>query len=296
MERLVFIRRRWDVLLRLKTEDKDDGVDYNDFKISNFIFNSEEPMQTQTNVSVQSSNNRSRAVVLSFFEQRPVLSAFMIFLIYMIISTLFGVTAKAVFPQFEPDYVALIALSVVIALFLSMFGWWQAAGFNFPIEWRDSRLVIIPFLIVLGLPFLRGIKTTDAGTLLYLVIGYALTGFMEEGLMRGIVLRVLKPTGTTCSVVISSLLFGLIHIGNLLYRNPMIVFAQMIGAFVHGIGLGAIRLRTNTIWFPVILHGLHDLALKYTNFPVIPLDVVQVALLMLYGIYLLRGWKNSEEA
>jgi uncharacterized protein len=129
-----------------------------------------------------------------------------------------------------------------------------------------------------------------------LLIGYALTGFMEEGLMCGIVLRVLKPTGVTRSVVISSLLFGLMHIGNLLYRNPFIVFAQMIGAFVHGIGLSAIRLRTNTIWFPVVLHGLHDLALKYTNFPAIPLDVVQVTLLMIYSVYLLRGWKNSEEA
>jgi hypothetical protein len=43
------------------------------------------------------------------------------------------------------------------------------------------------------------------------------------------------------------------------------------------------------------MHGLHDLALKYTNFPDIPLDVVQVTLLMIYGIYLLRGWNNSEE-
>ena len=96
------------------------------------------------------------------------------------------------------------------------------------------------------------------------------------------------------SILISSLLFGLLHIGNLMYRNPAIVFAQMLGAFVHGIGLGAIRLRTNTIWFPVILHGLHDLALKYTNFPAIPLDVVQVTLLMLYGIYLLRTMKPIE--
>jgi hypothetical protein len=54
------------------------------------------------------------------------------------------------------------------------------------------------------------------------------------------------------------------------------------------------RLRTNTIWFAVVLHGLHDLALKYTNFPVIPLDVVEVALLMIYGVYLLRGWKKPE--
>ena len=249
----------------------------------------------QNQVSVPSSND-TRSSVQAFFKERPILSSILIFIVYLLLATFFGLAAKALFPQYQPDFVALIGMSVVIALALSALGWWKAAGFNFPTEWRDSRLVIIPFLIVLGLPFLKGIQTTDMGTFIYLVVGYTLTGFMEEGLMRGIVLRVLKPTGITRSVVISSILFGLMHIGNLLYRNPFIVFAQMIGAFVHGIGLSAIRLRTNTIWFPVILHGLHDLALKYTNFPAIPLDVVQVTLLMIYGIYLLRGWKEQTAA
>jgi uncharacterized protein len=247
----------------------------------------------QTQISVSSTDN-PRSTLQTFIEQRPLLSAVTIFIVYLITATLFGLAAKAIFPQYQPDFIALLGMSAVVALALSALGWWKVSGFNFPTEWHNSRLMIVPFIIVLGLPFLMGIKTTDVKTFVYLLIGYALTGFMEEGLMRGIVLRVLKPTGTTRSVVISSLLFGLIHIGNLLYRNPMIVFAQMIGAFVHGIGLSAIRLRTNTIWFPVILHGLHDLALKYTNFPAIPLDVVQVTLLMVYGIYLLRGWKNLE--
>lgn len=249
----------------------------------------------QTQVSISSSNN-SRGTVKVFFEQRPVLSSVLIFAAFVIVSALLGIAAKALLPQYQPEFIALIALSVLMVMALSLLGWWKVSGFNLPAEWRDSRLMIVPFLIVLGLPFLMGIKPSDLGTFVYLLIGYALTGFMEEGLMRGIVLRVLKPTGTNRSVIVSSLLFGLMHIGNLLYRNPAIVFAQMLGAFVHGIGLSAIRLRTNTIWFPVILHALHDLALKYTNFPAIPLDVVQVTLLMIYGIYLLRGWKNPDEA
>ena len=249
----------------------------------------------QTQVSISSSNN-SQGTVKVFFEQRPVLSSVLIFAAFVIVSALLGIAAKALLPQYQPEFIALIALSVLVAMALSLLGWWKVSGFNLPAEWRDSRLMIVPFLIVLGLPFLMGIKPSDLGTFVYLLIGYALTGFMEEGLMRGIVLRVLKPTGTNRSVIVSSLLFGLMHIGNLLYRNPAIVFAQMLGAFVHGIGLSAIRLRTNTIWFPVILHALHDLALKYTNFPAIPLDVVQVTLLMVYGIYLLRGWKNPGEA
>ena len=123
----------------------------------------------------------SRTTSQAFFEQRPMLSAVIIFIVYLITATLFGLAAKAIFPQYQPDFIALLGMSVVVALVLSVLGWWKEAGFNLPIEWRDSRLVIIPFIIVLGLPFLKGIKTTDAGTLLYLVIGYALTGFMEEG-------------------------------------------------------------------------------------------------------------------
>lgn len=247
-------------------------------------------MQTQTIVP---SPHSPRAAVVSFFTAHPVLSSVFLSAAFIVISTLSGLAATKILPQFQPEFVALITLSALMALTLSALGWWKAAGFNVSAEWRDSRLTVIPFLIVLGLPFLMGIKTTDPGTFLYLAVAYALTGFMEEGLIRGIILHILKPTGVTRSIVLSSLLFGLIHIGNLLYRNPFIVLAQIIGAFVHGIGLGAIRLRTNTIWFPVLLHALHDLALKYTNFPVIPLDVVQVTLLMLYGVYLLKDWKRA---
>lgn len=247
-------------------------------------------MQTQIPFSA---SNQPQGAVKAFFERHPVFSAVLILVAFLITSTAFGLAAKALLPQFQPEFIALVGMSALVALALSALGWWKAAGFNLPAEWRDSRLMIVPFIIVLGLPFLLGVKASDMGTFAYLALAYALTGFMEEGLMRGIVMHILKPTGTTRSVVVSALLFGLMHIGNVLYRNPFIVFAQMIGAFVHGVGLGAIRLRTNTIWFPVILHALHDLALKYTNFPAIPLDVVQVTLLMFYGIYLLRGWKGE---
>ncbi len=232
----------------------------------------------------------------ALIERRPILSAVIISIADILISFAIGLAAKALLPQFQPDFVTLVVMTVLVALALSALGWWKAAGFNPPAEWRNVGLVVIPFAIVIGLPFLKGIQTSDWGTFAYLVAGYAMTGFMEEGLMRGIVLRMLKPTGITRSVVISSLLFAMLHMTNFLFRSPAIVLAQMLGAFVHGIGLSAIRLRTNTIWFVVILHGLHDLFLKYTNFPAIPLDVVQVTLIMVYGIYILRSWKRQDAA
>ena len=251
-------------------------------------------MKNQMEITSAPTTDSSRKGLKAFFEQRPLAAAVIITAADLVISIAIGLAAKTLLSQYQPDFVTLVALSVLVALALTVLGWWKVAGFNAPTEWREVGLVIIPFLIVMGLPFLRGFNTDNLNSLAYLVVGYAMTGFMEEGLMRGIVLRVLKPLGITRSVVISSILFALLHMTNFLFRNPFIVLAQMLGAFVHGIGLAAIRLRTNTIWFVVILHGLHDLFLKYTNFPAIPLDVVQVTLIMIYGVYILRTWKISE--
>ncbi|OJX47919.1 MAG: hypothetical protein BGO78_05215 [Chloroflexi bacterium 44-23] len=229
-----------------------------------------------------------------FIKEHPLATAIIVIVADLVISITLGLAAKTLLPQFQADFVTLVAMSFLVALALTVLGWWKVAGFNSPAQWREMGLVIIPFLIVLGLPFLKGINMENSSSLAYLIVGYALTGFMEEGLMRGIVLRVLKPLGINRSVVISSALFALLHMTNFLFRSPFIVLAQMLGAFVHGIGLAAIRLRTNTIWFVVILHALHDLLLKFTNFPAIPLDVVQVTLIMIYGIYILRTWKHPQ--
>jgi uncharacterized protein len=251
-------------------------------------------MKIQSTVPSFTSQGSLREKWQYLVQNKPVTLSALILVTYLVVSSLLGLGAKAFFPQSQPEFIATIGLSVMVVLSLSLLGWWREAGFNSPAHWRKIGLVIIPFVVVVGLPFLKGFNSENLNSLDYLIIGYTLTGFMEEGLMRGIVLRVLKPTGITRSVVISSLLFGLLHIGNFLYRNPFIVLAQMVGAFVHGIGLSAIRLRTNTIWFVIILHGIHDLFLKFTNFPAIPLDVVQVTLLMIYGIYILRTWKQSD--
>jgi membrane protease YdiL (CAAX protease family) len=135
----------------------------------------------------------------------------------------------------------------------------------------------------------------DSGTLGFLTIGYLLTGFREETLYRGIILRVLLPKGTLRAALISAVLFGLAHFSNLLVRsNPAIVAAQAVGAFCDGFGFAALRLRTNTIWFLIVLHAIHDLLLQLTNLPAIPLDVAQVTVLLFIGIYLLRKHKQLD--
>ena len=288
------IGRRWAGYLRLKTEDKriDDG--YNDLQDFKPYPNSEEPMQTQANVSVQPSNNSSRVAVLSFFEQRPVLSAVMIFIIDMIASILFGLTAKAVLPQYPAGLCRVDRLSVVIALFLSMLGWWKAAGFNFPTRMAQPPLmfVSVPYRVGVALSERHQNKRRRHFHLSRDRLCHdRIHGRRSHARHR---IARAQAAGVNRRVVISSpaIWFNA-------YRQPALSkslyrFCSNDRRIRPRDWFGAIRLRTNTIWFPVILHGLHDLALKYTNFPAIPLDVVQVTLLMIYGIYLLRTWRDPE--
>ncbi len=78
------------------------------------------------------------------------------------------------------------------------------------------------------------------------------------------------------------------------FRNPFIVLAQIVGVICFGVAYAALRVRTNTIWFLMLLHGLHDLTLKLTAFLAIPLDVVQDVILLGYGLYQMRDRRALE--
>ncbi len=226
--------------------------------------------------------------------RRPVLSALLITIAFIVLAAIAGAAAMALFPQFQPEFIALVVMSLVVALALTALRWWGEAGFNGPAAWRDLRTLILPLVVFGVLPLFGGFNWLGVQTTLYLLVAYALTGFMEEGLMRGIVLRVLRPIGPVRAVLLTAVLFAFLHVGNVLYRNPAIVLAQMVGAFCDGVGLGALRLRTNTIWGVIAIHGLHDLMLRYSGFPTIPLDVVEVTIMLIYGLWLMRDRTKLE--
>ncbi|MBE6601240.1 MAG: CPBP family intramembrane metalloprotease [Ruminococcaceae bacterium] len=74
-------------------------------------------------------------------------------------------------------------------------------------------------------------------------------GFCEELLFRGAVLTNLLPFGRSNAILISSLLFALMH------QNP----TQIFYAFVAGIFLGILYEASSSIWPCVLLHILNNL-------------------------------------
>lgn len=185
------------------------------------------------------------------------------------------------------------------AALLSVMGWWREAGFNSPKAWQSMRLHWIGLLLPLTAILILGIHVTSPSKLAGLALTTLVIGIQEEMIFRGLAMRALLPGGALRAVLITSVLFGVLHIGNLfggadLTYTLVQVLASALGAF----GLGAIRVRTNTVWGLVGLHMINDFVMFITRDEINVTQAqstfylvgkVAYCLVMLgYGLYLLR--------
>ncbi len=210
-----------------------------------------------------------------------------------------GISAAVILltvPRVSPLTAALLVtavLAVVVTVLVWRVSGFREAGFVGPRHWQNLRLLIVPTVLAVT-PLLAGLRPVDAlGTL---IVGYVLTGFMEEALWRGLVLRVLRPTGPLPAVLFGSLLFGASHFANVLFRDSVtLVAAQALGAFCFGVGYAAIALRIGTIWPLMVLHTLTDLFAAVGALPKIPILVGQDIVLLAVGLWLLRGTRRPSK-
>jgi hypothetical protein len=199
---------------------------------------------------------------------------------------------RDILPGLDATRVGLIIialLAVLVALGVTFAQWWRDIGYTPLREWRDMRWLVVPALIAV-LPLLAGIKPLSAQTYAILIAGYALTGFAEETMFRGVMVKLLERRSPIFIACATAVLFGLTHLANIVIRDESgIVVAQAIGAAAFGFGFAALRLRTNALLPLVVLHAAQDLFLQMGNLPLIPVVVVEDIILFVLGLWLLRG-------
>lgn len=101
----------------------------------------------------------------------------------------------------------------------------------------------------IGWPDTTGnIQSTPSSLVINLVATALIPGLLEELVFRGYILQALRPYGDGFAVVVSSLLFGLLH-GNVL---------QIPFAFIVGLICGFVVVQTGNIWVSVVLHMLNN--------------------------------------
>lgn len=159
---------------------------------------------------------------------------------------------------------------------------------------RQARLLILPTLIA-ALPLAAGVRIEHWGDAVLLIVMELVVGLSEELVFRGLILRALLPGGMLRAVLISSVLFGIAHLANVVYGAPVAVtLAQAVGTCAFGIGMAAITLRCGALWPVMLIHALSNAALRFSWFvpnpvPVPLMSAVVMTLLLGYGLFLLRG-------
>lgn len=119
------------------------------------------------------------------------------------------------------------------------------------------------------------------GFMLSVISTVVVPALVEEFAVRGLILGSLKKYGEGFAVVVSSIIFGLMH-GN---------FEQIPFAFLVGLILGFITVKSKTIWIAVAVHGFNNLiSVIFSYMDSVPnilqniIYVCYLSLIMLIGI------------
>lgn len=117
---------------------------------------------------------------------------------------------------------------------------------------------------------------------LNLLVMAVLPALLEEMIYRGYILRTLRPYGNVFAVIVSSLLFGLMH-GNL---------RQIPFAFIVGLVLGLLYVLTDNIWMSITVHFANNaisVLMEYFGFGLSEMAVGYFYAMIIYGLTILGG-------
>jgi membrane protease YdiL (CAAX protease family) len=132
-------------------------------------------------------------------------------------------------------------------------------GFGIGVGEALLYVLLLILAIMLGLSDpqnldLNSIDWQPFGVLGNLALTFAFTGFLavaEEIVFRGFLFRTLEEgLGSWLALVISSLLFGMAHLGNFNDPSLLDVTSQMAG----GLALAAAYMLTRKLWLPIGIH------------------------------------------
>ncbi len=119
------------------------------------------------------------------------------------------------------------------------------------------------------------------GFFLSLIATVITPALVEEFVCRGLILGHLKKYGESFAIIVSSILFGLMHSN----------FEQIPFAFLVGLILGYITVKSNSIWPAVIVHGFNNfisVAFEYL-FSGVSVQIQNIIYTLFLNISLLAG-------
>jgi len=252
--------------------------------------------------------------------RRPVLFGLAVSLVVLVLYTLTSILASVVAESRSGYEQVEAAGRLVASLFflyvLRRFGWLKDAGVS---KWETLgawavALIVLVYDLVTTCFTLFGSATLFGSVALpsfadpvgsaSVAVNALLTGPLEEIPFRGLVLYAClqrwgeSKRGVLKAVLLSSLLFGGMHIIHVLLGRPVPqAILVVVSAFLSGIVYAAFVLRWKTLWTAVVLHGVTNavVAMQVLETPGFAETVSGLSLmialqlpLVAYGVYLIH--------
>ena len=144
--------------------------------------------------------------------------------------------------------------------------------------------VYLSFLEESGLvlyEYRQEIPTSPLRILLYFISSVILPAFVEEMVFRGYILHLLMPWGKTFAIVVSGILFGLMHL----------YLPQLLYASVAGVLIGYFVARSGSLWIGIFIHAMNNLFAFLMDMAYVMLSepVYELFCIVLQSIILLCG-------
>ena len=218
-----------------------------------------------------------------------------------------------------PKVAEFLASSALAVLFMIAFTRWFAPEFKGVFKTSHLATGLAFIWLAFGFKFFGGYFVGLASSGFYFkptVVAFAMAiaaGFYEETIFRGVTvpigMRYFKSEKRVGIIVlISALVFGLMHIGNIANgASVQMGIAQGIATIFAGIFFVAVYLRTGNILIPIFMHGLFDYMCFVTDPTlengIMANDVAASSLILavlvdviagIWGLYLLRPAKRAE--
>ncbi len=198
-----------------------------------------------------------------FHDRRPFVSVLLLQLAMILPLIAAGTVGKLLHWPDLISYTTGLALTALIgAVIVTRMRWWRKIGFR---RFKPYYLIWI-FLAVIIVDLINSwsgqlAPATASGlglTLLVTILG----AFCEEVFYRGLMLRVLLPRGVWLAAVVTSLLFGLVHLMNAAAGMSLeVVLWQLCYATAYGLAYAGFAIRTGTIWPLALTHFLNNFSI-----------------------------------
>lgn len=197
--------------------------------------------------------------------RRSIIAVFLLVLVIRITTTLPLLRTLTEAGLSEPAAKAISQVPTVLFVvsITFWFGWTEDIGLQPETWWsREALWAFTPVLVpIIAIPLL-GLQIAETTAILWLLMDAVFVSIWEELYFRGVMLEQVRaklPNPRT-AIIVTAGIFGAIHLTNIsaIGTSPTFAAVQILFAFLSGIGMGAVRLRTGNLWPLIIAHFLID--------------------------------------